>query len=148
MKSFILNQAKNTRSQYHSIDYVVCLCFGEDAAKMASVSVAVNFFENFQYYVSQNYHDLHGECEDCQAAVPEWELEQCQLGFCGRFFCRSCGFRCERCENLRDPRSVCLCTFHARSVRPFCTGCRKRFCDLCTTVTLKQVTFANTIRSE
>lgn len=84
------------------------------------------------------YHDFHGECEDCGRIVPEWSLIQCQYGFCGKFCCPKCGFRCRKCGD-HEPRSVSLCSSHAAMVYPRCDGCKKQFCDICSKILVNQV---------
>nr|XP_058969132.1 uncharacterized protein LOC131795568 [Pocillopora verrucosa] len=83
------------------------------------------------------YHDFDGECEDCGLIVPEWSLLQCQYGFCGKFFCQNCGFRCRRCSDY-ESRAVSLCSSHARLVYPSCDGCKNQFCDVCTDISVTQ----------
>ena len=84
------------------------------------------------------YHDFQGECEDCGRIVPEWSLLQCQYGFCGKFCCTKCGFRCRNCGQYED-RSVSLCLSHALMVYPPCDGCKKQFCDVCSKISVTQV---------
>ncbi|KAM7447385.1 hypothetical protein ABFA07_004393 [Porites harrisoni] len=83
------------------------------------------------------YHDFQGECEDCGRIVPEWSLLQCQYGFCGKFCCTKCGFRCRNCGQYED-RSVSLCLSHALMVYPPCDGCKKQFCDVCSKISVNQ----------
>ena len=79
-----------------------------------------------------------GECEDCGRIVPEWSLLQCQYGFCGKFCCSKCGYRCRKCGD-DEPRSVSLCSSHAIVIYPLCDGCKKQFCDVCTKISVVQV---------
>ena len=90
------------------------------------------------------YHDFDGECEDCGLIVPEWSLLQCQYGFCGKFFCQNCGFRCRRCGDY-ESRAVSLCSSHARLVYPSCDGCKNQFCDVCTDISVTQVSRKNVL---
>lgn len=93
-----------------------------------------------RYFISEAvdfYHDFHGECEDCGRIVPEWSLLQCQYGFCGKFFCQNCGFRCRRCGD-DEARAVSICSSHARLVYPPCDGCKKQFCDVCSNISVTQ----------
>lgn len=90
------------------------------------------------------YHDFDGECEDCGLIVPEWSLLQCQYGFCGKFFCQNCGFRCRRCSDY-ESRAVSLCSSHARLVYPSCDGCKNQFCDVCTDISVTQVSRKNVL---
>lgn len=93
-----------------------------------------------RYFCSESvdsYHDFDGECEDCGLLVPEWSLLQCQYGFCGKFFCQNCGFRCRRCGDY-EARAVSICSSHARLVYPSCDGCKKQFCDVCSNISVTQ----------
>lgn len=91
------------------------------------------------------YHDFDGECEDCGLIVPEWSLLQCQYGFCGKFFCQNCGFRCRRCGDY-ESRAVSLCSSHARLIYPSCDGCKNQFCDVCTDISVTQVSRKNVFK--
>ena len=98
-----------------------------------------------RYFFSESvdsYHDFDGECEDCGLIVPEWSLLQCQYGFCGKFFCQNCGFRCRRCGDY-EARAVSICSSHARLVYPSCDGCKKQFCDVCSNISVTQVSREN-----
>ena len=105
------------------------------------MSAGINVEETACYFFSETFdfhHDFHGECEDCGRIVPEWLLLQCQYGFCGKFSCTRCGFRCRKCGD-NDPRSVSLCSSHALLIYPVCDGCKKQFCDVCSQVSVAQV---------
>ncbi|XP_031554460.1 uncharacterized protein LOC116291426 [Actinia tenebrosa] len=98
------------------------------------------FLVDFNYQIedfSMPDSDVYGECEDCGRITAEWQLDQCQYGFCGRFTCRSCGFRCVHCRDL-NPRSVALCQVHSNIAFPFCNDCNKRYCDECTDIEVKK----------
>lgn len=101
------------------------------------VEVPAHYFFN---ETTDFYHDFHGECEDCGRIVPEWLLLQCQYGFCGKFSCSKCGFRCRKCGD-HEPRAVTLCSSHALMVYPPCDGCKKQFCDVCSKMSVAQVCF-------
>ncbi|XP_015754226.1 PREDICTED: uncharacterized protein LOC107333876 [Acropora digitifera] len=104
------------------------------------MSAGINLEETACYFFSETFdfhHDFHGECEDCGRIVPEWLLLQCQYGFCGKFSCTRCGFRCRKCGD-DDPRSVSLCSSHALLIYPVCDGCKKQFCDVCSQVSVAQ----------
>lgn len=99
------------------------------------------FLVDFNYPIedfSMPDSDLYGECEDCGRITAEWQLDQCQYGFCGRFSCRSCGFRCVHCRDF-NPRSVALCRVHSNIAFPFCNDCKKRYCDECTDIKVTKV---------
>lgn len=113
----------------------VCLQTNISMASVMDVEMPARYFINEG---ADFYHDFHGECEDCGRAVPEWSLSQCQYGFCGKFFCQNCGFRCRRCGDY-EARAVTICSSHARLVYPPCDGCQKQFCDVCTVTSVTQV---------
>ena len=105
------------------------------------MSSAMDVEVSTHYFLSETvdfYHDFEGECEDCGRIVPEWSLLQCQYGFCGKFSCTKCGFRCRNCGQYED-RSVSLCLSHALMVYPPCDRCKKQFCDVCSTISVNQV---------
>lgn len=113
----------------------VCLQTNISMASVMDVEMPARYFINEGV---DFYHDFHGECEDCGRAVPEWSLSQCQYGFCGKFFCQNCGFRCRRCGDY-EARAVTICSSHARLVYPPCDGCQKQLCDVCTVISVTQV---------
>lgn len=119
----------------HTGNPTVCLQTKVAMSSVMDVQVPARYFFN---EAAEFYHDFHGECEDCGQIVPEWSLIQCQYGFCGRFCCSRCGFRCRECGDF-EPRSVSLCSSHAVVVYPPCDGCKKQFCDVCSKISVTQV---------
>lgn len=138
MKRRRCNQSNVTKQKMRALptgNPTVCLQTDTSMASVMDVELPARYFfsETIDFY-----HDFHGECEDCGRIVLERSLLQCQYGFCGKFFCQNCGFRCRRCGD-NEPRAVCLCSFHARLVYPPCDGCKKQFCDVCSHISVTQV---------
>ncbi|XP_068755886.1 uncharacterized protein, partial [Montipora capricornis] len=105
-----------------------------------TIPSAMNVELSAPYFFSETFDfqdGFLGECEDCGRIVPEWSLLQCQYGFCGKFCCTKCGYRCRKCGD-DEPRSVSLCSSHAVVIYPLCDGCKKQFCDVCTKISVVQ----------